>query len=501
MIKEKLSGYFARVFSIDYRSLAIFRIALALLILFDLSFRARALVAHYTNSGVLFTSAIADYYGHSSFWSFHLLSGSLWFQIVLFIIAAVFAFFLLIGWHSRIFMFLSWLMLISLQTRNPMILQGGDIFLRVIAFWAIFLPLGKKWAVDALRQKNINNKKEVFSFGSAGLLLQIAIVYFFSALLKNGSEWTPDGTAVYFALSIDQFATHFGKWLLMQSSLLPFLTYAVYYFELIGPFLLFVPFFFGPIRTIIAFGFVLLQFGMGIALHLGPFPWVASFAMIAFLPAWFWDKFIIGKKIENIFDNFGDKIRFSKLNIYRFRVNYPIYKENKFNKILYFIMNVVAAFFIAYIFLWNVQTLGRDAVPNKAEWVAYVTRTDQMWNMFSPYPLKEDGWYVIPATLADGSKVDLFRDGLPVSWDKPPHVAALYPHERWRKYMMNLWDKNNAGYRQYYLDYLCYEWNSEHEGQKRAVEVEMYFMEEFTLDNYEHEPVEKVLLHSSPCYN
>ena len=480
-----------RVFSIDTRSLALFRIALALLILFDLSVRARELVAHYTDLGVLPRTAFIEHYGHFSWWSLHLLSGSLWFQVLLFLIAGIFALFLLVGWNTRIAMVASWLLLISLQTRNPLVLQGGDIFLRVLAFWAMFLPLGAKWSLDSLKRPDYFSNKNILSFGSAGLLLQVGFVYFFSALFKSGKEWIPDGSAVYLALSIDQFATHFGKWLLMQSSLLPLLTYGVYFFELLGPFFLFVPFWFGPLRTLFMMGFVVLQAGMGLSLRLGPFPWISGMAMLVFLPSWFWST-KVGGKIENTFDWIENKFRRPP---HLMKNNTEILRKT--SKLFIILGNIIAAFFLFYIFLWNVQTLGNDAVPDKIEIIAQVTRTDQMWNMFSPYPLKDDGWYVIAGTLDNNETIDLFREGRDVDWDKPEHVAALYPNERWRKYLMNLWNRDNAVYRKYYVDYLCRDWNARHE--EKVKDVGMYYMLEFTLENYQQSTLEKVLIYHSEC--
>jgi hypothetical protein len=33
--------------------------------------------------------------------------------------------------------------------RNPYILSGGDVLLRVVVFWAMFLPLGDRYSLDA----------------------------------------------------------------------------------------------------------------------------------------------------------------------------------------------------------------------------------------------------------------------------------------------------------------------------------------------------------------
>ena len=485
--------YSRKVFSIDTRSLALFRICLALLILFDLFIRSKALVAHYTDFGVLSVGAFNEHYGNYYWWSIHLLSGSVWFQILLFSIAAGFAILLLLGYYTRTAMFFSWILLISLQTRNPLVLQGGDIFLRVLAFWALFLPLGVKWSLDS-RINNKSNNERAFSFGTAGILLQIGMLYVFSAFLKSGTAWK-DGSAVYLALSVDQFATHFGKWLLLQSGLTHFLTYAVYYFELMGPFLLFIPFFFGPIRTLFAFGFVILQAGMGLSLRLGPFPWISSVAMIVFLPAWFWNTFV-GRKIETIMDKLFRRGDYKSIHLSK---SFEGYSKNKIRKVLFILGNIIAAFFIVFIFLWNVQTLGHNTVPDNVEWIALVTRTDQHWNMFAPSPLTEDGWYVLYGKLENGNVVNVLDEGVPISFIKPEYVAALYPHERWRKYLMNLWNRDNAVYRDYYLDYLCRDWNYKHARDNQMSEIEMHFMLEKTLGNYQTEPIEDVLLLKKIC--
>ena len=49
---------------------------------------------------------------------------------------------LIFGVRTRFAALASWFMLVSVQTRNPVILQGGDVYLRLLAFIAIFLPIG-----------------------------------------------------------------------------------------------------------------------------------------------------------------------------------------------------------------------------------------------------------------------------------------------------------------------------------------------------------------------
>ncbi len=507
--KRRLASWL-EVFGIDYRSLAFFRIALASLILFDLFVRSKELVAHYTDFGILPRGVFIEKFANRFWISIHMINGSAFFQGALFLIAAVFAVALLIGYKTRLATIVSWFLLISLQSRNPMILQGGDIFFRMLMFWAMFLPLGEKYSLDALRKQKRVEEKSYFSFGTGGILLQFAFVFIFSALLKTGKEWFPDGTAIYYALSIDQFATWLGKFLLGFPDLMQYLTYFVLFVELFGPVLLFFPLFFGQIRTFIVFIFLLLFIGMGSTLNLGPFPWICSTALIVFIPSWFWDKIkTMTKKISGI--KIAFRIKSILINACDNRYNLTKIKNN--SKLIYkkysklqndsknkrnfpgYIIDAFAIFFIIFIFLWNVQALKIDAVPDDIEPIAHVLRIDQLWNMFSPFPLKDDGWYVIEGRLKNNKTVDLIRDGGTVSFGKPKNVASMYPHERWRKYLMNLWNKDNVEHRKLYLSYLCRDWNKKHTGvNDKLEEIKMYFMLEKTLPDYQKHKLEKIFL-------
>ncbi len=120
--------------------------------------------------------------------------------------------------------------------------------------------------------------------------------------------------------------------------------------------------------------------------------------------------------------------------------------------------------------------------------------------MFAPYPLTDDGWYVIPGQLKDGTVVDLFRDGAPVSWEKPSLVSALYKNQRRRKYMMNLWKKRYANHRLHYGRYLCRDWNSRHQEEKQLDRFFIYFIREETLPDYQISPPQKILLWRHFCF-
>src|ERR687889_497980 len=79
---------FATLFGIDLRTLALYRVCLALIIITDLVARARDLTAHYSDAGVLPRAALLGDIGQWSP-SLHLISGSPRVQALLFVLAGV----------------------------------------------------------------------------------------------------------------------------------------------------------------------------------------------------------------------------------------------------------------------------------------------------------------------------------------------------------------------------------------------------------------------------
>jgi hypothetical protein len=144
-------------------------------------------------------------------------------------------------------------------------------------------------------------------------------------------------------------------------------------------------------------------------------------------------------------------------------------------------------------------------MPPWLDSVALAFRIDQYWDMFSPGPLREDGWYVIEATLKNGEKVDLWRNGAPVSFDRitPQQVAAQYPNERWRKYMMNLYADRYAQFRLYFDRYMCRKWNEGREmSDPRLLDIfNVYYMVHTTQPpGKPEEPHRRVLIAQHYCW-
>ncbi len=161
-------------------------------------------------------------------------------------------------------------------------------------------------------------------------------------------------------------------------------------------------------------------------------------------------------------------------------------------------LNLLALFFLGYIFFWNLGEAGLLYLPPQARPVAYLFHIDQDWRMFSPYPPTEDGWFVISGKLEDGTELDPFRAGKPVSWGKPKNEWATYRNIRWERALWRMGRQNEQAL-VCFADYLCRDWNGKNRGGKSLQEIGIYFMKEDTLPEGEAAQPEKTLLLQHRC--
>lgn len=50
---------------------------------------------------------------------------------------------LAIGYRTRLMTVVNFVLITSLQARNILVLHGGDVLMKLLCFWAMFLPLEK----------------------------------------------------------------------------------------------------------------------------------------------------------------------------------------------------------------------------------------------------------------------------------------------------------------------------------------------------------------------
>lgn len=288
---------FKRALGADLRSVAVLRVGLGLLIITDLFQRSFDLRVHYTDYGLLPRGPLVSHFMNELAVCIHLCTGTLGGVIALFVLQGAVALCLMVGWRSRSMSVLSWFLMYSLHLRNPVVLQGGDDLLRMLLFWAMFLPLGARYSVDAALadeaacgRRSAPQDAQIFSVGTLALIAQLLLMYWSTAILKYGREWHDEGSAVYYALHYDQLALAPAVWLRQFYPLTVGLTHLTLFWESVGPALLITPFFFGPLRTFAACNFILMHHCFGLCLMLGLFPYIDMVSMLALMPAWAWDK-------------------------------------------------------------------------------------------------------------------------------------------------------------------------------------------------------------------
>lgn len=289
-MKGKWGSKLEELFGFDLRSLAAFRIGVALILMADLAIRFRDIRALYSDEGVLPRTALEGL-GNPLHWSIHGISGEPFVQTILFFLAFLMALGLLVGYRTRLAAIASWALLISLHNRNPLLQFAGDDMLRALMFWAMFLPLGACFSLEsALNSSPDPLPKRVLSGATFALSLQVYYIYVFSAGYKTTSPiWWPDLTAVYYALSFDQYAAPLGQFLLNFKPLLPISTFFTLVLEWIGPLFLFIPVATTFFRTATIITFILLHVGFGLTLHIGLFPALGIFTWLVFIPSDIWE--------------------------------------------------------------------------------------------------------------------------------------------------------------------------------------------------------------------
>jgi hypothetical protein len=545
------------IFGADLRSLATFRIVLALLVLSELANRATDLSAHYTDAGIMPRTVLVEQVLNPWAFSLHLMNGGRLFQALLFGVAALAAFGMLVGYRTRLMTFVVWVLLLSIQLRNPLLNGSESPMLRMLLFWGMLLPLGAFWSVDRARSALPRPSPRFLSLATFGLFMQIAFVYWFTAALKSGPEWRTDYTALYYALSLDQLATPIGHMLLDFPTLLQVLTFGTFVLEALGPLLLFCPFFTGPVRTGAALAFMSLHFGIWLTMDIGIFPWISAFCMVCFFPTWFWDRastlrsvllrrFELARRLQLATERLANAIvAFSKAVLSflmdagqllfaspsrhadpltdhtagqvlplaagaqgtagTHRDEAPAEEPEPAESRSSLATNLLAFFFIFYILCWNLTTATSFTLPERTVPLGPFLGLDQYWGMFAPSPSKEDGWYVIPGELRDGQKVDLMpitRDDYsmhPISYEKPQDIPATYKNEHWRKYLENIYNQDHADQRLYFGQYICRQWNAHHTGAHTLETFRIIYMLELTLPDYRQSKPEKVDLWNHEC--
>lgn len=267
----------------DPTSLSLFRIVLG----FFLFLNGISLIPDFevwfglsTNSLVPLHDALR-FYTNLRFNIFKWLSPTETSAFVVLILYTISAFLLMIGFKTRIAGIVCFLLLVSMQNRNYVILNSGDTIMRCMLFLLMLSPCHTKFSIDAwIQEKRGKPYPEKISITFIRLMqLQFSLVYFATTLFKlKGYDWV-DGTAVYYTSRLVNF----------QRVALPY----VFDFAITNKFItwsaLFIEFAMGTLiwvkewrKWVLIFGLA-LHLGIEITMSIGFFEWIMVGSFILFL--------------------------------------------------------------------------------------------------------------------------------------------------------------------------------------------------------------------------
>lgn len=293
--------------SADPRSLGLFRIMLGSLLFFDVLRRFPDLTDFYSNAGVV-SNHFAMFRPMSShlFSVYHAFSTPTEVTVLACVHLAV-NFGLIIGWRTKLMHVLAALLITSLNSRSVMLENGGWVVLNLLTVWSLFLPLGRRFSVDALRRswsewrestvESLNDRlapkrdvRQVVSLAVTALIAQWVVIYAFNVVHKNGPAWR-DGSAVYYFFQQDRMVTALGAWVreLLPMSAIQGMTFGTLIVESMIAFLLVVPAWTRHARMVAFMLAFALHGGIDAVVQLGPFSWAMIFVFFVFIPKSYWD--------------------------------------------------------------------------------------------------------------------------------------------------------------------------------------------------------------------
>jgi len=441
-VGKRLLNWVRRRIAVDTRALAALRIALGTLLIVDLTLRARSLTAFYTDAGVLPRSVLAAARPGYHLLSLHTLSGSVWIQALLFVLAGGAALSVVVGYRTRLATLVSLVLLVSLQARNPLVLNGGDTLLRRLLFWGLLLPLGERYAVDAVGEDG--TRETVSGLATAGLLCQVVAVYVVNAVIKLRSDTWLSGRALRLVFDLDQFTVLAGDLVAAAGPLLPVFGWAWLALLVASPLLIGLT---GRARTALAACFVAGHAGMVATIGIGIFPLVSIAALLPFFPERVWDR--VWPSEPAFLGRLAARLPAG-----------PCWSPGE----------TVARLRTSFLTLLLVALLVSNAATTGALPVGESAVPQQSWDMFAPTPPLTDGWFVAPGRTTDGRQVDALA-GASLGWDRPPDLETAYPSARWRKYLMGLRSGGTDPYRDALARHLCQRWDRTHESDLQQVRI------------------------------
>lgn len=449
----------ARTFGLDLRSLAVFRIGLGLLLLLDLAGRAKTLREHYTGEGVFPRELAAEYVFEPPFFRMFLWNEAPAVQAALFALFALLALLLVLGWRTRLVSVLVFCFLAALVRRNHFVCHTGDTWLKALTFWAMFLPLGARWSLDARAGRGGGQAgPRQLDLATFGVVLQLALFYWGAGFLKSNYGVWQRGEAVWIFTHVVEYTRPFGAWLGRFPAACEFLTRATLVLEVGAAFLILSPFRTARVRTLLWLLLAGFHLTLWATIHIGIFQLVCIVANTLLLPGEVWDR------LARRWPLFAARPGASASPGALARLARPTWLASQALLVPALLVILVsnantsakAALGTAY----EREDPGLLRLPRLAEDLGRQTSTFQNWNMFTDIESLYFGWFLVLGRQEDGTVVDVLAGEPFRALEYPAHYARFFPNHNSRRY----WRELTLGGREFLqkpmCDWLAREWQA-----------------------------------------
>jgi hypothetical protein len=356
----------------------------------------------------------------------------------------------------------------SLDERNLVLLDGGDGVMRIMLFWMMWADSGAAYSLDvAWARRPTDGRAPVLPLRV--MQGQIMFVYSMAAITKTGIQWH-DGTALYHALQLSDWARPFGHWLLNYPWVLDALTRSTLWIEGGFPLLVLVPW--GPVRAAAIAMMVGLHAGIFVTMRVGLFSSVMPICMLLFvMPQWI---------------DWAER----KLKRGPHPLRYAGPRGSRFWQVL------LVAQFLAVLWTQGATKLViSPVIKQHVQWEVEFMSLWQNWAMFAPNPLGEDGRWEGPGKLANGDQVDVLEAMAPRML--PEHGWYF---RRWVKYRSELYADTYNGALRMFAGWMCREYNKDRKPELMLSTYELLYWQQPTHAPGEPErPIKRLLKWQHNC--
>ena len=436
-----------RAFTLDFRSLAAFRIAIGLLVAMDALLRSRDVSLMFAPAGMFPLALLRQYLDDPCAWSLATLVDADWWGPAMLCFEAASGLLLAAGCATRYATIASWVAVVSVLRRTAPATNAGDAWLACLLFWSMFLPLASAWSWDA---RGGNRRGAVFSTASVALVLQIAVVYLAAGLSKWNNDWL-SGDAIRFAMSVHDHGTLLGEWLLGGGWLSRPVSWAVLALEFLGPLLLIAcptP----HVRASLVGAFMLFHLASCLTMTVGLFGYVGIAAWLALVPREAWD----WREARGASGHRGPDA--------------SVTTESPAARWACLAAGAVALVSLAH----DITPWRHSQLPRPVRSLISIPCMHQEWGMFGDVERQEQ-WVYAKAELADGAVVDLLRGGRPLEAERPAGGFTSLPHHRWHKLFWVLPRPRQRIFAAAIAEAIVRNWNASHESSSGVLNLEIRF--------------------------